>query len=151
MYRTRRSRAMLKPGEPDVYLPSSCRPNRFLRTTHDVHYGRRALRWHKPLALARSLCGNGRVATLLAQLGMTRTRKIERLAVEYNLTEHCNLACHGCGRASRGTSRTNVRWRAVPSASGSVMFAYFVLELCVYPAKALERMVSLVCPAESSS
>jgi hypothetical protein len=103
---------MLKPGEPDVYLPSSCRPNRFLRTTHDVHYGRRALRWHKPLALARSLCGNGRVATLLAQLGMTRTRKIERLAVEYNLTEHCNLACHGCGRAS--ASRSTVWATASP-------------------------------------
>lgn len=26
--------------------------------------------------------------------------RIERLAFEYNLTEHCNLACHGCDHAS---------------------------------------------------
>ena len=33
-----------------------------------------------------------------------------------------------------------------PKISFDVLFAYFVLEHCVYPVKALERMVSLVCP-----
>jgi hypothetical protein len=66
----------------------------------NADYGWRTLRWRKPLALARSLCGNGRVATILAQFGTAQTRKIERLAVEYNLTEHCNLACRGCDHAS---------------------------------------------------
>lgn len=46
-------------------------------------------RWRQRYPLPRSPHRGGTIAI-----------KIERLAFEYNLTEHCNLACHGCDHAS---------------------------------------------------
>lgn len=61
---------------------------------------RRRWRWRKPLALGRALRAGGAIASVLARREPAGAGRIQRPAFEYNLTEHCNLACHGCDHAS---------------------------------------------------